>query len=237
MVVRDLGKDDIILGRNFLRKYDVLVDVPRKQIQVRNPDLAYTVVSKVSEQTPSCKVVAAAKNTTLIPSSEIVPVEYQVIRTKGLSPEIVRDSWLALVQHDSGEEMRKLGITAPSSLCRVSKGCTKIPLLNCNQPGEGDSPQMEMGKLPPNKSKLKLMPAAVTYQRRWNSELAAARSTEPETFVINSECDVSAIHLAQCQEYDSDRHSDTSSVRPIPDEQDEASSFPTEPDTVRAREI
>ena len=39
VVCQRLGGDDIILGRDFMRMYDVLVDIPRGEMVIRNPAL------------------------------------------------------------------------------------------------------------------------------------------------------------------------------------------------------
>ncbi|MCP4192484.1 MAG: retroviral-like aspartic protease [Planctomycetaceae bacterium] len=53
-VVETLGNDEVILGRDWLRKYDVLVDVPRGDIQVRNPLQNYhtKVIRTVARKIP-----------------------------------------------------------------------------------------------------------------------------------------------------------------------------------------
>ena len=43
VLVGELYNDRIILGRDFLKTYDVLVDVPRNQLIVRNPDQRYHI--------------------------------------------------------------------------------------------------------------------------------------------------------------------------------------------------
>jgi hypothetical protein len=148
LVVEDLGGDDIVLGRDFLRKYDVLVDIPNKQIEVRNPDLAYTVVTKVSERTPFSSIAAIATDTTYLPPAEIEPVEYEVQLSRN-NLEIIGSSWLAIVRRDGSTALQRLGIAASVSLCVVKEGRTTIPLLNCNQAGERNAPNQGVCKLSP----------------------------------------------------------------------------------------
>ncbi|MCP4477845.1 MAG: hypothetical protein GY818_07115, partial [Planctomycetaceae bacterium] len=41
MVMATLGGDDMILGRDFMTKYDVLIDLPRQRMKIRNPKQEY----------------------------------------------------------------------------------------------------------------------------------------------------------------------------------------------------
>ncbi len=41
MVMDTLGGDDMILGRDFLKKYDVLLDLARRRMKIRNPNQTY----------------------------------------------------------------------------------------------------------------------------------------------------------------------------------------------------
>ena len=43
MIVENLGQDHMILGRDFLKHYDVSVDVARSDLLIRNPAREYTV--------------------------------------------------------------------------------------------------------------------------------------------------------------------------------------------------
>ena len=43
VVVSGLEKEDLLLGRSFFRKFDVLVDLNRNFMQIRNPNLRYKI--------------------------------------------------------------------------------------------------------------------------------------------------------------------------------------------------
>jgi hypothetical protein len=68
LVVENLGTDKVILGRDFVHMYDVLIDVPQQQLTIRNPDMKYRLEPTYTPQEQLGVFRATlAKNTTLPP--------------------------------------------------------------------------------------------------------------------------------------------------------------------------
>ena len=59
ILMEDSPGDDFILGRTFLRKYDVLIDLRQRSLTVRDPNLHRDCyeVNQVREESPLCKVL------------------------------------------------------------------------------------------------------------------------------------------------------------------------------------
>ena len=66
LIVDNLGGEDIILGRDFLTMYDVLLDVPRGRMDIRNEELLYTTRTRqVADQSRAPQIAKLCEDTTI----------------------------------------------------------------------------------------------------------------------------------------------------------------------------
>ena len=166
-VVDDLGTDDLILGRDFLVKYDVLLDLPRNELVIRNPHGRYATTSSV-EEVRDARFLAVPRMETKITPETISCVNY---RLKGsMHPGRLRrtrkeGSWLAMVEAADDYYQQK-NVSVPKAILTVRDGEATVPLLNASREGgqEADLPS-QMGRL-----KVKLLQEV--YKRRVIDEKA-----------------------------------------------------------------
>ena len=76
-VVDGLGYDDLILGREFLTRYDVLLDLPRRELTIRNPYGRNKIVRKLQEQ-PEARFMATPTLQAKIAPETISCVNYKI---------------------------------------------------------------------------------------------------------------------------------------------------------------
>ena len=142
-MVDDLRTDDLILGRDFLVKYDVLLDLPRNELIIRNPHGRYATTSSV-EEVRDARFLAVPRMETKIAPETISCVNYKL---KGsMHPGRLRrtrreGSWLAMVEAADDYYQQK-NVSVPKAILTVRDGEATVPLLNASREGgqEADSP-------------------------------------------------------------------------------------------------
>jgi hypothetical protein len=135
IIVEELGQDDMILGRQFLLTFDVLMDVPNAKFTIRNPTLDYKIVSAVEEKDTRVKFIASTSKKCQLPSDSITPVEYRLQRKRNLyskDHDGQSGNWLALVDRQASKQMNRRGIAPPTALVAVNDGRAEVPILNVN---------------------------------------------------------------------------------------------------------
>ena len=81
IVVQELGGDQVILGRDFLTIHDVLVDVQRRRITIRNPGRKYQVKTSLHMDEERINYLGEANHTFTIPGEEISAIPF-IVRKK-----------------------------------------------------------------------------------------------------------------------------------------------------------
>jgi transposase InsO family protein len=240
VIVEGLGRDDIILGRQFLLAYDVLLDVPKANFVIRNPTRAYRISSVVQEKETSVKFVARAAKACVLPQHEITAVPFCLQRKRGSEKEVQRGTWLALVDHAGGREMNRRGITPPSALVSVTDGVTNIPMLNVSDGEEELMDGVGTGRpvlLQPKWSRLELKAAQVVYHQLWigaadEQEIRVQEGGQQQAGP--SSADVEAIHMQE-KAHGSSMCSEATSAIPIQEGPKAPTAFATVPDLDQAR--
>jgi hypothetical protein len=138
-VVGDLGNDQIVLGRDFMVKYDVLIDLPRNSMIIRNPKQNYTI-NQVIETCPT----KISYNAVVERDFEIEPEEqteriFKVNRKgKGSEEHQMKDEygkqshWQAMAESEKKGKMDNKGVAVANTLVAEREGKIKLPVLNAN---------------------------------------------------------------------------------------------------------
>jgi predicted aspartyl protease len=81
-IVGDLGGDDVILGRDFMIKYDVVLDLTKGKLIIRNSQLRYRINSMVQRLEQRVHYQARAREDFVISPEEIRSQRFEVSRKK-----------------------------------------------------------------------------------------------------------------------------------------------------------
>ena len=162
MIVENLGQDHMILGRDFLKHYDVSVDVARSELLIRNPAREYTVhtVYKV-DQTNSmlrCKIT----NDEWINGGDMKSCHYTAIPKRQQEHTLCDKDWLAYVEPLHSVKSENKGIRIANAITMVRRGVTDIMVMNANATDQGAAHITQKDSL------VKLHPVTVAYERRWH---------------------------------------------------------------------
>ena len=162
VIVDALGSDDIILGRNFMMQYDVLLDIPRGRVEIRNLQGAYRICKVLENAPPEQQSMARIAARVEIPGESIECVKVKVV----VSPSEFRKGdrpragcWLAEVDGESGTFLKRKGIALPKAIITVRDGEAMIPMCNI-QPGEESTVF-----LPKDSARIRLRPVIERYHR------------------------------------------------------------------------
>ena len=157
-IIENLGADEMILGRDFLKSYDVSVDVPNNKMQIRNPDQTYVIntIHTTNKRLPIH--VAKATEDILIEGGEMKKYVYNVTQRRTHSME-TEGSWLALVEPLYTNRLDETGLRIASSLSTVTDGHCEVALLNANDHDSGVSVMKHKD------SKITLRPIWIEYER------------------------------------------------------------------------
>ena len=219
-IVDGLGFEELILGRDFLMKYDVSLDLPRRQLTVRNPHGRYTIANSV-EEIQGCHFTAVPKMQTTIAPETISCVNYEVKtsqRTNRGSHSQKKRSWLATVEAVDDYYHQK-NVTVPEGVLTVREGVTRVPLLNASWRKEQEA------ELLPQTGRLRVKPLREVYQRKLVDSTASA---EEQIFSMDREGNV--VDMASQDPMESDMDSQCTSEPPVEITRD-PTPFPTRPPT------
>ena len=224
-VVKGLGYDDLILGRDFLKTYDVLVDVPRNQLTIRNPYGRYEIVRTLQECTEA-RFTAVPKMQTKIAPETISCVNYKIKSsqkaTKGRRVR-KRGSWLATIE-PIDDYYRERQVNVPKAVLTVREGETFVPLLNAAwQEGQEVELPQEMGRL-------RVKALEEVYEKR---VLDDSKECEHQVFSFDEDGDLK--DMVNFGPMDSDIDSLCTSEPPVEVIKD-PTAFPTKPPTEHLRD-
>ena len=157
-IIENLGADEIILGRDFLKDYDVSVDVPNNKIQIRNPNRTY-IINTIHQTNRSLPIhVGKAADNISINGGEMKMCRYEVAHRRTSSME-TEGNWLAMIEPVYTNRLDDCGLRIANSISTVSNGHCEIALLNAN---DNDSGQTTMTM---KDSKVRLRPIWIQYER------------------------------------------------------------------------
>ncbi len=161
-VVDNLGDDDVILGRDFLQRYDVLVDLPKNRFTIRNTHQAYSVRTITSIGKSKTNFTAKADDTFELKGEEVKLIQFNVSkkRTRGAKLEDQGTLWQGYVETTREGKMAKKGAGVGSALVTVRNGKIHLPILNANQDRE------KQIRINPKDTEVQILPVYVTYQRQ-----------------------------------------------------------------------
>ena len=157
-IIENLGADEIILGRDFLKDYDVSVDVPNNKITIRNPNRTY-VINTIHQTNKRLPIhIGKAPDNILIDGGDMKKCIFDVTHRRTNSME-TEGNWLAMVEPIYTNRLDDHGLRIANSLSTVSNGKCEIALLNVNESESGDVTMKQQD------SKVRLHPVWVQYER------------------------------------------------------------------------
>ena len=160
-VVKGLGTDELILGREFLNKYDVLLDLPRRELTIRNPHGRCQTVETLEEVKESHFLAVPRMQAKIAPET-ICCVNYDVKEAQQVTlggRTQKKGSWLATV--DSLDDYyQERNVTIPKVVLTVRDGMVTIPLLN------NSWKKNDVVELPPRRGILRVKALREVYCRR-----------------------------------------------------------------------
>ena len=159
-VVDNLGDDDVILGRDFLQRYDVLVDLPKNRITIRNTNQAYSVRAITNIGKMKTTFTAKAEEAFTLKGEEVKLIQFNVDkkRPKGTEDENQGALWQGYVETTREGRLAQKGAGIGSALITIRDGKIHLPVLNANQDREKEV------KINPKDTMVQILPVYVTYQ-------------------------------------------------------------------------
>ena len=161
-VVDNLGDDDVILGRDFLQRYDVLVDLPKNRITIRNAHQAYSVRAITSIGKVKTNFTAKAEETFGLKGEEVKLIQFNVSkkRERGHKQPQEGSLWQGYVETTREGKLAQKGAGVGSALVTVRNGKIHLPVLNANEDREREV------RINPKDTEVQILPVYVTYQRQ-----------------------------------------------------------------------
>ena len=162
VICEHLGGDDAILGREFLIKYDVALDLPRQRMEIRNPNTLYCIEAHLESKKISHQYVASVRRKVNLPGENIecVKMKVQPVEKSMRGARVhYNGSWLAQIDGEKGSSFTKKGIGIPSAIITVRDGEALIAL--CNARGASTPDQ----RLTPGTGKVRVRPVEMRYRR------------------------------------------------------------------------
>ena len=161
-VVDNLGDDDVILGRDFLQRYDVLVDLPKNRITIRNTSQAYSVRAITNIGKMKTTFTAKAEEAFTLKGEEVKLIQFNVDRkkSKGTEDKDQGALWQGYVETTREGRLAQKGAGIGSALITIRDGKIHLPVLNANQDREKEV------KIKPKDTTVQILPVYVTYQRQ-----------------------------------------------------------------------
>ena len=160
-VVKGLGTDELILGREFLNKYDVLLDLPRRELTIRNPHGRCQTIETLEEIKESHFLAVPRMQAKIAPET-ICCVNYDVKEAQQVTlggRGMRKGSWLATVE-SLDDYYQEKNVTIPKAVLTVRNGVVAIPLLNSSWKEDGSV------ELPPRRGLLRVKALREVYCRR-----------------------------------------------------------------------
>ena len=255
LVVDSLGREDLILGREFILKYHVIIDLPKHEIIIMDADAKSKFLQRfVEDERSSQEYLASAAKECGIDAHQISSIPYKVRskerKTSGKEQVMEDGSWLAVVKRNAGKDLLRRHIATPNAVLKVTNHRTSIPLMNILEPytkverdaheeeyGQGHSISQVSTRIKPTKSELKIRPVRVEYVQQSQDE-NDPEGLEPSPMVIMkvaSDGRIYALHVNNKDEAGSDFLTDAHST--IPGQQLDVKPFQTRPNVEKCKEL
>jgi hypothetical protein len=164
LIVQNLGVDKMILGRDFIQMYDVLVDIPQQQVTMRNPDMKYRLQPVYTPMIQRGVFQATVAKATMLPPLSIHACTMNVKRRKKDPPLPLAKRWLAYTEDMEICDIKAQGVSAGHALTVVSGHSTRVLLLNAHMEQTTDPPLPRPPEafLTPQMSAVQLSPVTVS---------------------------------------------------------------------------
>jgi hypothetical protein len=161
IIVEDLGTDDVILGRDFIRMYDVMLDLPRGKIQVRNPGLKYRIAEKHKMDKGEGSYVGRINADVDLLAESITQCKFTVNKKHPNRGRYTGEHrWLAYLEEKDCSKQEAQGVRPSRSLAIVNQNQVSVMLLNANIPEGEDLRTVHVAK---NDSFVNIVPVQVKY--------------------------------------------------------------------------
>jgi transposase InsO family protein len=234
-VVESLGSHGFILGREFLIKYDVLVDIPRQTITIRNKGNRYRIKERLFDapDTMQSFIARSQKKTDMTPG-EINERTFLVQPRRSGNPlQGSLDEWLAIIDRNRNLNIAKQGFCAPNAVLRVNGDHTKIPLIDLV--ANPKKPRT----LVPEKSEVVIRPLLIAYHREYyeTDEHMPEEDLDNVSIRLDKDGSVNLITVNKPDSLRSSLRSTDTSEPPVVLPDMTRTEFPTKPDLKRAKEF
>ena len=146
----------VILGRDFLTMYDVLVDIVNKRLVVRNHDQDYTITEQ-SMINGGSTYVGQASSVCKITATSMQKIEFTIGRRRG-TPDLKGDAnrWLAYIEPKATHKLEGKGVRLSRGIAVVENNKVVVSALNLFH---------EEVEIRPQDTLIKVTPVTSTYSR------------------------------------------------------------------------
>jgi hypothetical protein len=164
---------DMILGRDFIIRYDVLIDIPNNQIKIRNPHQEYHITERKVVDINKPTYIATIAGDQIMPGKYIQNQTFRIRRRKKnrikMHPESER--WIAYVEEIEEGELEREGIRTIEGISMVTNGHVTAPIMNSNEKSaEPFTLNRRAG------AAIYVTPVKVIYEKMTNQQLEEFRS-------------------------------------------------------------
>ena len=135
-VVSDLS-GAVILGRDYLSAYDVLVDMMNRRLIIRNPDQRYTIEEHLLD-TRSNIHVGSMVGKIQIDTQGMSIAEFRVKPRRNRNKTTDNAPWLAYVQPRHSYKMEEQGMRIAKTIAMVRNDTVYAPILNIGGIDQGN---------------------------------------------------------------------------------------------------
>ena len=132
VIIRHLPTSELILGRDFLTKYDVAVDVPGQNLRIMNPKLLYSIKTIPTECEENINLSASLqRGETIMGGTQRLATCGVRTRRSGLGAMNPRGYWLGMVQPPQQRmPMTEKGVSNAAAIVIIKDGETRIPFVS-----------------------------------------------------------------------------------------------------------
>ena len=129
IIVDNLPTDSVVLGRDFLIKYDVVIDIPRRNVVIRNPKLEYSIRAIPTIASQKRNIIARLENALTITGGTQVTASCTVHSKRGKI--IHRNPWLGIIEPSMQQtRLTQSGVNNAAAIICIDRGRTQIPFLS-----------------------------------------------------------------------------------------------------------
>ena len=156
-ICRDLC-GTIILGRDYLTAYDIMVDLTNKRLIVRDPHRRFTIHETIMDSCNNIHV-GTATNMFRIDEQGILVAEFK-IKPRRFKQTVKTEPWLACVQGKNNYKLERQGIRLAKTVAIIKNDKVYVPILNVG---------LNPGFVEPKNARIRLSAARVEYSRSLNA--------------------------------------------------------------------